>query len=56
MIRLIRKVRSRCYRTAKVLGDVQAVMQGRIVHRVGQRVAGKATRKGLNKVLPRRAR
>lgn len=51
MIWLIRKLRSSMYRNARMLGDVQAVMQGRIVHRIVQRKAGAATRRMLNKGL-----
>ncbi len=47
----IRWYRKRAYKTAKTLGDVQAVLQGRVVHRYAQRQAGKLTRRGLNKVL-----
>ncbi len=50
MIKLIRRTRARCYRTAKVLGDVQAVLQGRVAHRIVQRQAGKHARRGLNKL------
>lgn len=50
LIGLIRKVRSRAYKTAKTLGDVQAVLQGRFVDRAVQRKAGALTRKQLNKL------
>jgi len=51
LLKLIRKVRARCYRTAKVLGDVQAVLQGRIVNRYAQRKLGAMSRRNMNKVL-----
>ena len=50
MIGLIRKIRRYQYASAKQLGDIQAVLQGRIVHRIAERAAGKAARKTLNKL------
>ena len=50
MLGLIRAYRKYCYNTAKRLGDVQAVLQGRFVDRVVQRKVGKLSRKGLNKL------
>ena len=46
----IRWYRKRAYKTAKTLGDVQAVLQGRVAHRIVQRQAGKHARRGLNKL------
>jgi hypothetical protein len=51
MIKLIRALRRRMYKNARVLGDVQAVLQGRIVQRVVQRKAGAAARRAINKVV-----
>jgi hypothetical protein len=48
--RKITRARARMYTTAKRLGDVQAVLKGRIVERAAQRVAGKIARKQLNKI------
>ena len=53
IVRLIRKYRRNAYRSAKALGDVQAILQGRIGQRVVQRVVGKASRKAMNRVLPK---
>lgn len=50
MIKLIRALRRRMYRNAKILGDVQAVLQGRIVARIAERKAGAGARKALNKL------
>lgn len=50
LLKTIRKVRGRCYKTAKTLGDVQAVLQGRLADRLVQRQAGKMSRKTLNKL------
>lgn len=50
MIGVIRFLRRNMYRNARVLGDVQAVLQGRIVDRIVQRQAGKLSRKALNKL------
>lgn len=53
MIHIIRWLRRRMYRNARVLGDVQAVMQGRIVHRTLQRQLGKRSRKIIHKLTRR---
>lgn len=39
----ISKIRSMLYRTARILGDVQAVRRGRVGTRIGRRVVGRAT-------------
>lgn len=54
MIRLLRKYRKHAYRTAKVAGDAQAIMQGKFVQRLVQREAGAVSRRGLNKLVPKR--
>ena len=54
LISKIRKIRKMQYQSAKTLGDVQAVLQGRIGHRLVQRQVGKMSRKSMNKVLPKR--
>lgn len=38
---MISKIRKALYTTAKVLGDVNAVKQGKVVKRVERRIAGK---------------
>jgi hypothetical protein len=38
------------YRNAKILGDVQAVLQGRLLHRYVERKTGKAARRAINKL------
>ena len=40
---LLNKTRSILYKTARILGDVQAVKRGKVGRRIGRRVAGKAT-------------
>lgn len=45
------KLRSKLYKWAKFLGDVQAIRKGRYVQRIKQRQAGKYSRRGLNKLL-----
>ena len=56
IVKGIRKYRAKAYSSAKILGDVQAVITGTIVQRTAQRIAGKQTRKAMNKVLPKVAR
>jgi hypothetical protein len=50
MIGLIRAIRRYQYRSAKRLGDVQALLQGRIVHRLVERQTGKVARRAINKL------
>lgn len=50
----INKFRSLLYKTAKVLGDLQAVKSGsskKVAKRVGRRVAGKGTGRMLRKLF-----
>ena len=50
----IHKIRSVLYKTAKLLGDVQAVSSGspkKVAKRAGRRVAGKGTGKMLRKLF-----
>jgi len=56
MLKIIRKIRRYQYKSAKRLGDVQAVLQGKIVQRVAQRKVGAMSRKGINKLLPTKRR
>ena len=51
LLRRSRKLRSSLYRWAKLLGDINAVLSGQIGRRVAQRIAGKLSRRGLNKLL-----
>jgi len=51
MLKMIRFLRSRMYRNAKILGDVQAVMTGQIGNRVGRRVAGKYSGRGMGRMF-----
>ncbi|MBQ9313135.1 MAG: hypothetical protein IJ213_08855 [Bacteroidales bacterium] len=46
----ISKTRSILYKTAKVLGDVDAVKKGKVGKRVKRRVAGKVVGKLLRKI------
>ena len=39
----INKVRTVLYTVAAILGDLNAVLKGRIIRRVGRRVAGRVT-------------
>ena len=51
LLKIIRFIRSNQYHSARRLGDVQAVLQGRIVDRILQRKLGKLSRHAINKVL-----
>jgi hypothetical protein len=51
MIGFIRAVRRRMYKQARILGDVQAVLQGRIGQRIAQRQAGALARKYINRLV-----
>lgn len=46
----ISKIRAALYKTAKVLGDVNAAKEGKVGKRVERRVAGKFTGKLLKKL------
>ncbi|MBI4299254.1 MAG: hypothetical protein HY666_05800 [Chloroflexi bacterium] len=43
--------RSFLYKLAKLLGDVNAVQKGKVGRRIGRRLAGKATGRGLRKLF-----
>ncbi len=45
------KLRDLLYKTARIIGDVQAVKRNRVPKRVVRRVAGKATGKLLRKLF-----
>lgn len=47
----IPNTRSWLYRTARLLGDVDAVKKGRTGRRVGRRVAGRGTGRLLRRLL-----
>jgi len=47
----INKFRGRLYWYAKILGDLNALLRGKIIRRVFRRVAGKYTSKGLKKFI-----
>ena len=47
MLQAIRIFRRNAYFWAKMLGDVQAVLAGRVVKRIGWRVTGKMTGRWL---------
>jgi len=47
----ISKVRSGGYKLMRVLGDVDAVLKGRIVQRAVRRYTGKWTARGLGKLF-----
>ena len=44
------KLRGLFYKTARVLGDVQAVRRGRIVKRIHNRIVGRLSSKILNRI------
>lgn len=43
--------RSSLYRAGKVMGDVNALQQGKVARRAGRRVAGKATGRTMGKLF-----
>ncbi|SDJ19604.1 hypothetical protein [Natribacillus halophilus] len=45
------KSRGFLYQLARILGDVNAVNKGKVGKRIGRRVAGKATGRGLRKLF-----
>jgi len=47
----INKIRSALYKSAKVLGDVNAVQKGTVGKRIARRAAGKATGRLLGKLF-----
>jgi len=47
----INKTRGFLYQLNKLLGDVNAVKRGTVGKRVGRRLAGKATGRGLGKLF-----
>jgi hypothetical protein len=47
----IGKTRSALYKTARILGDVNAVKRGTVGKRILRRAAGRATGRGLGKLF-----
>ena len=47
----INKFRRGLYKTARILGDVNAVKKGKVGKRIARRTAGKATGKTLRKLF-----
>lgn len=47
----INKIRSALYKTARFLGDVNAVQKGKVGQRVARRTAGKAVGKAFKKIF-----
>jgi hypothetical protein len=47
---LLSKIRKTLYKTAKTLGDADAVVKGNIIKRVKRRIAGKLAGKALKKL------
>ncbi|MBU4401087.1 MAG: hypothetical protein KKE86_17380 [Planctomycetes bacterium] len=47
----VNKTRGFLYQVARLLGDVNAVQKGKVGRRVGRRLAGKATGRGLRKLF-----
>ena len=50
MLRTIRQLRRAMYPAAKLLGDLQAILSGRILRRIGWRVSGKLTGRALGQM------
>ena len=50
MIGLIRAIRRYQYGSAKRLGDLQALLQGRILHRYVERQTGRVARRTINRL------
>ncbi|WP_167388674.1 MULTISPECIES: hypothetical protein [Bacillus amyloliquefaciens group] len=48
---ILRKVRSALYKSAKILGDVNAAKKGTLGKRVARRAAGKATGKIMRSIF-----
>lgn len=46
----INKVRSLLYKTARILGDINAIRRGKILQRIKRRIAGKITGRMLRKI------
>ena len=44
-------IRSMLYKTARVMGDVNAVKRGKVGRRIGRRAAGKATGRLFGKLF-----
>ncbi|MGY4689376.1 hypothetical protein [Salibacterium sp. K-3] len=47
----ISKLRNALYKISRILGDINAVKRGKVGKRIGRRVAGKATGKGLKNLF-----
>lgn len=47
----INKVRKGLYKTARILGDINAVKKGKVGKRVGRRVAGRQAGKAIRKLF-----
>ena len=44
-------IRSWLYFIAKLMGDVNAIVKGRVARRIGRRAAGKVTGRGLGRLF-----
>lgn len=53
---MINKTRSVLYKTARVLGDINAVLRGKITQRLERRVAGKVVGRLFNKLFRNKRR
>jgi len=47
----INRTRGSLYRLARILGDVQAVKKGRVGKRLGRRVVGRYTGRGIGRLF-----
>lgn len=52
----ISKVRTILYGTAKLLGDISAILKGKVLQRIGRRIAGKITGRMIFSRLFRKSR
>ncbi len=51
LVASIGKIRSVLYKTARLLGDVNAVKRGTVGKRLARRAAGRATGRGLGRLF-----
>ncbi len=47
----VAKIRTALYRSARLLGDVNAVEKGKVPRRIGRRIAGKLSGRLLGKLF-----
>lgn len=47
----INKVRRGLYKTARILGDINAIKKGKVGKRIGRRIVGRQTGKVIRKIF-----